>query len=639
MATLIDINAVKNNASNAKTITYNGTTLCKLILNGETLKELHNYTTKTVAPLCLTQGYTRYSCTRCNDYYDDLYTAALGHDYYYEITTVATCTTTGTSTGTCSRCSKKTTSTIAALGHNFVAGTVVAPTCSAQGYTNYKCSRCTSSYKGDYTAIDSSAHSWGSGVVTSPTCTAQGYTTYTCTLCGTTKKENYKSAKGHTYGDWTIVTQATMTTAGSKKRTCSVCGNVETATIPAIELSYTLNSDGNTYSVGAKSGSASALGKSLNLGTAVDVGDYAYECVLTIPFATATGGMNNITLSSYTGFRSTPSIKLYTDYVQVSGYAATAGRTCSATVSYLDFPTTNTVLTIPETYNGKSITKIANNGFRNCTGITALNPYDRCAISEIGYGAFSGCTSLSDLGELIGGVDERIGSYAFYGCTGLTGSITLSAEVIDADAFGGCSNITSIIDYGSSSIGYHAFYGCSKMTSYTRKNAGLEEIGAGAFSNCSALTSVDLGYSYWYQAEYDDYDDVTCTYITASSASTTATYLKSTYNDNAWYKFYAPVVSAVLNTSSTGVTVTVANNNDIDLTAYVRIAYTLASGSTVKTWTGSVSAHCTATALSVAAGATFVSATVRVYFKEFSSIASNVSVTGTAVKEETSSTT
>lgn len=42
---------------------------------------------------------------------------------------------------------------------------------------------------------------------------------------------DYACAKGHTYGDWTVVTEATCTLDGERVRTCSVCGNQQTQEI------------------------------------------------------------------------------------------------------------------------------------------------------------------------------------------------------------------------------------------------------------------------------------------------------------------------------------------------------------------------------------------------------------------------
>ena len=73
-------------------------------------------------------------------------------------------------------------------------------------------------------------HSYTSRLV-SPTCTQQGYTVYTCSSCGYSYNSSYTSARGHSYGSWTVVTPATCSSTGVKKKVCSTCGYSVTETI------------------------------------------------------------------------------------------------------------------------------------------------------------------------------------------------------------------------------------------------------------------------------------------------------------------------------------------------------------------------------------------------------------------------
>ena len=93
--------------------------------------------------------------------------------------------------------------------------------------------------------------------VTPPTCTEQGYTTYTCE-CGDFYVADYVDAKGHSFGEWTIVTEPTIEAEGLKERYCN-CGEKESEPIAKLEkpaepegsqgLEYALNADGQSYSV------------------------------------------------------------------------------------------------------------------------------------------------------------------------------------------------------------------------------------------------------------------------------------------------------------------------------------------------------------------------------------------------------
>ena len=74
--------------------------------------------------------------------------------------------------------------------------------------------------------------------VTKPTCTAQGYTTYTCSCCGYSYKADKVKAKGHSFGDWTVVAAATCTENGEEQRKCKNCDHSENRTVEATGHNY-----------------------------------------------------------------------------------------------------------------------------------------------------------------------------------------------------------------------------------------------------------------------------------------------------------------------------------------------------------------------------------------------------------------
>jgi hypothetical protein len=80
-----------------------------------------------VAPTCLDQGYTVYTC-ECGYTYTADFVAALGHNYGEGVVTEKTCTTDGYTTYTCEACGdKKMADFVAAPGHTFTTE-VTAPT-------------------------------------------------------------------------------------------------------------------------------------------------------------------------------------------------------------------------------------------------------------------------------------------------------------------------------------------------------------------------------------------------------------------------------------------------------------------------------------------------------------------------------
>ncbi len=160
----------------------------------------------------------------------------------WTVTTEATCTEKGEETRSC-ECGETETREVAALGHDYVAE-VIEPTCTKSGYTLYTCSRCGHSYKDDPVEPE---HKFDEGTVTAPTCTEMGYTTYTCLVCGEkyVDEASWVPAKGHTEGEAVKENEkaATCTEAGSYESVvyCTECGEEisrETVTVEALGHDY-----------------------------------------------------------------------------------------------------------------------------------------------------------------------------------------------------------------------------------------------------------------------------------------------------------------------------------------------------------------------------------------------------------------
>ncbi len=134
-------------------------------------------------------------------------------------------------------------------------------------------------------------------------------------------------------------------------------------------------------------------------------------------------------------------------------------------------------LSIPSTYAGKPITKITDNAFRNCTGLTGVVlPVN---IKSIGYSAFAGCTNLKRVfcSRTVG----TIGSRAFEDCSSLT-DVALSASLtrLSHGMFYGCSALSEItiprhVDYIDSLV----FGECGNLSSITvaEENATFQSDG------------------------------------------------------------------------------------------------------------------------------------------------------------------
>ena len=165
------------------------------------------------------------------------------------------------------------------------------------------------------------------------------------------------------------------------------------------------------------------------------------------------------------------------------------------------------ILIIPRVYNGKPVTKIEEDAFKNATDITDVLIAD--SVTEVGFNAFGGCSNITKMvlpfvgAYADGSGDENFGyifgasSYSEQGQKLPSGlkTVVLSDTItkIGDGAFSGCSKLTRItIPDGVMSIGNYAFYECSKLTSVTIGNS-VTSIGQSAFDECRSLTNVTIG--------------------------------------------------------------------------------------------------------------------------------------------------
>lgn len=190
--------------------------------------------------------------------------------------------------------------------------------------------------------------------------------------------------------------------------------------------------------------------------------------------------------------------------------------------TYAFYNGTPTSITISE-----SVTKIEENAFSGCSGLTKVNISDLDAWFKISFsGSFASNplyyahhlylnnTELTEItipssitkinANVLAGASAitsitipnsvtSIGSSAFFRCSGLTLiNIPNSVTSIGSSAFSDCSGLTSItIPDNVTSIGHSAFSGCSGLTSINIPN-GVTSIEDYAFRNCSGLTTITI---------------------------------------------------------------------------------------------------------------------------------------------------
>lgn len=141
-------------------------------------------------------------------------------------------------------------------------------------------------------------------------------------------------------------------------------------------------------------------------------------------------------------------------------------------------------VTIPDTYNGMTVTSIYNYAFEKNTNITSVTVSDN--VTSIGVRVFEGCTNLKTISM---NSVKKIGSYAFYGCTNLETVSMNSLETIGMCAFLDCTNLKSVSMNSVKLIDYSAFTSCKSLTDIILPDS-VETIGSAAFSNCTGITSI-----------------------------------------------------------------------------------------------------------------------------------------------------
>ena len=147
--------------------------------------------------------YDLYKCGRCGEEFKTNYGDYAGHNYIGEVTKEPSCSETGVTTYTCSKCQDSYTSTISKVPHTY----------GEQGYIEY--------------------------------CTERGGGYQDCEICGYRNWLTYVSAKGHDYVR-EIVEEKTVSQNGLARYTCSRCEDTYDEVIPASALcAYPEDLDGN----------------------------------------------------------------------------------------------------------------------------------------------------------------------------------------------------------------------------------------------------------------------------------------------------------------------------------------------------------------------------------------------------------
>ena len=144
----------------------------------------------------------------------------------------------------------------------------------------------------------------------------------------------------------------------------------------------------------------------------------------------------------------------------------------------------DTVITIPEFYNGRAITGIGSDAFRGNENITSVTLPD--TVTSIADNAFAGCSSLVTFNAPS---VTAIGEGAFADCSSLATFNAASLTVIDGGIFDGCENLQTL-DLRSVTTINGTMSGCTNLT--TVNLSSVKQLPDEVFMNCTQLKTLTL---------------------------------------------------------------------------------------------------------------------------------------------------
>ena len=195
---------------------------CNKLVEAKTINKLnHNYSiVEVINPTCTEKGYTKHTCSLCNDSYNDTFTEIIDHTYGKWIEEIpATCESEGIKGHyECSSCHKYfdfnkdglNDLVINKLGHDLIRHEKLEATCTSIGHEAYdECSRC------DYTTYKEIAKKSHDYKVEWSHDENNHY--HECNNCDATS-----DVTNHTF-TWIIDNDSTCTEIGLKHEQCSIC--------------------------------------------------------------------------------------------------------------------------------------------------------------------------------------------------------------------------------------------------------------------------------------------------------------------------------------------------------------------------------------------------------------------------------
>lgn len=242
----------------------------------------------------------------------------------------------------------------------------------------------------------------------------------------------------HTFGEWVVVTEATNSTKGSKKRTCTVCSYVETQEIAVIPHTHTLAAvakvDATCTTDGMKAYYKCSSCNKLYIDEAGTIETTLEELKIDASHSLVHHEAANET-STENGnieyWSCSVCDKYFSDAnatTEITDKSSVVVKTYSKNLEFTENSDgtytlagigdcTDTDIIIPSNYNGKTVTSIVTDAFRNNTTIKTVVIPD--SVTTLGETIFFGCTSLERVEIGVGITSLAMYSYMFGSCTSL----------------------------------------------------------------------------------------------------------------------------------------------------------------------------------------------------------------------------
>jgi len=158
------------------------------------------------------------------------------------------------------------------------------------------------------------------------------------------------------------------------------------------------------------------------------------------------------------------------------------------TITITRYLGSESIITIPESIDGKPVTSIGDSAFHHNNSLTSVVIPN--GVTSIGKSAFNWCNNLTTI--VIPNSVTTIGDWAFFASGLISVTIPNSVTTIGDSAFESCLSLTNItIPNSVTTIGESAFALCYSLTSVTIPGS-VKIISATAFKDCISLTDVRI---------------------------------------------------------------------------------------------------------------------------------------------------